>query len=536
MDARASKPRPHIAAVVINSVAHDARVLKEADGLAAAGYRVTIYGIQDARCAEAVTVRSSGVVIRRADQRSRAVVMRARMTAGLLALVMLAAVGVIVAVVAGHGSHPVIGTLVVATMLVVLAGFARQFRRQVATARKAAAAAGTVRPTASPTIAEVKPAAPARPAAAKPTATPASLTTGPTTGPAGRIAKLRAAVRSWIAHRLRSKALVDLILSDAPDAVHAHDLYALPIGWAVKRRLGCPLVFDSHELHDDLSQISAFTRRRSERWHRYYSTRLDGFITVNDSIAATLRDRYPHLPEAVIIRNATRFDGEVVADDGRLHRAAKLDPSTQILLYQGGFARHRGLDVLIRSAPLLPEGWALVMMGWGTFEPTLRGIAAQVDPSGERVRFLPGAPQAELAQWTAGASLGVIPYENVCLNHWFCTPNKIWEYPVAGVPILASPFPELRKAVEGNGTGVLLEDPVTPENIARAVAGVSGERLAEMRRACRAFLAKDNWSLYERRLVELYRRLLRNPGVAADEAVPSEAAHAGEPVAVPSDR
>jgi glycosyltransferase involved in cell wall biosynthesis len=248
-------------------------------------------------------------------------------------------------------------------------------------------------------------------------------------------------------------------------------------------------------------------------------------VTVNESIAETMRQRYPRLPEAVIVRNATRFDGEVVADDGRLHRAAHLDPSTRILLYQGGFARHRGLDSLVRSATLLPEGWVLVMMGWGTFEPTLRGIAQAVDPDEKRVRFLPGAPQAELAQWTAGASLGVIPYENVCLNHWFCTPNKIWEYPVAGVPILASPFPELRKAIEGNGTGVLLDDPVTPENIARTVASVTPERLEAMRTNCQRFLERDNWSMYERRLIELYRRLLGSRSVAPQPA--AETVHQG---------
>jgi glycosyltransferase involved in cell wall biosynthesis len=157
---------------------------------------------------------------------------------------------------------------------------------------------------------------------------------------------------------------------------------------------------------------------------------------------------------------------------------------------------------------LLPEGWALVMMGWGNFEPELRRIAAEVDPAGERVRFVPGAPQEELGQWTAGGSLGVIPYENVCLNHWFCTPNKIWEYPVAGVPILASPFPELAKAVEENGIGLLLADPVTPANIAAVVASVGDDDLERMRERCGAFLARDNWSIYERRLIELYARVL----------------------------
>ena len=174
------------------------------------------------------------------------------------------------------------------------------------------------------------------------------------------------------------------------------------------------------------------------------------------------------------------------------------------------------------------------MMGWGNFEAELRRIAQEVDPNGHRIRFLPGAPQEELARWTAGGALGVIPYENVCLNHWFCTPNKIWEYPVAGVPILASPFPELGKAVSENGIGVLLNDPVTPENIAAVVASVTDDHLATMRANCRRFLERDNWSIYERRLVELYAEIL---GPAPGETNANAARATREPdVAVMSDR
>ena len=60
-----------IAAIVINSVSHDARVLKEADSLAAAGYKVAIFGIRDNRAGEPKTIRDSGVEIYRCEWRSR---------------------------------------------------------------------------------------------------------------------------------------------------------------------------------------------------------------------------------------------------------------------------------------------------------------------------------------------------------------------------------------------------------------------------------------------------------------------------------
>ena len=130
-----------------------------------------------------------------------------------------------------------------------------------------------------------------------------------------------------------------------------------------------------------------------------------------------------------------------------------------------------------------------------------------MDPLQERIRFIPPAKQTVLRNWTAGADLGVIPYENTCLNHWFCSPNKLWEYPVAGVPILASPFPELRREIEGAGIGRLLPEALDGPGLRRVVASIDSESMAEMKTSCHEFARRDHWGVYQDRLLDLYRRL-----------------------------
>ncbi|UCD75390.1 MAG: glycosyltransferase [Phycisphaerales bacterium] len=311
-----------------------------------------------------------------------------------------------------------------------------------------------------------------------------------------------------------------------PQVVHAHDLSTLPAGRILKRLIGALLVFDSHELflHRNVGQGA---RRRNQmfwtlveklaigRRRREDRRAVDAFITVNDSIAGHLNDRYPALPRAVIVRNASPAPDGPVNYDGRLHDAAGLPRESRILLFQGGIVPCRGLEALVRSGPLLGDDWAVVLMGPGGYRARLQELAREIDPAGRRVRFIGPAPHAELLRWTAGATLGVIPYENVCLNHWYCTPNKLWEYPAAGVPILASPFPEMRKLIEGNGIGRLLGDPVTPQNLADTVASITDQELSEMRDACAEFAKRDNWSIYAERLRDLYHHLrndLVDPG------------------------
>jgi glycosyltransferase involved in cell wall biosynthesis len=240
---------------------------------------------------------------------------------------------------------------------------------------------------------------------------------------------------------------------------------------------------------------------------RREAPKVDGFITVNDSIAEEHARRYPSLPPAVVVKNATIFDGEPLVPSGLLRAAADVEDDRRVLLYQGGFARHRGLEGLLRAAAQMPEPWVLVMMGWGNIEDDLKAIAHQVDPGGRRIRFIPPAPHAELKSWTSGGDLGVIPYENTCLNHWYCSPNKLWEYPVAGLPMLVSPFPELKAVVEGHGIGVCLPEESDGAALAQVLSAIDEQRLETMREACRTYIEHDNWAVYARRLTDLYTSL-----------------------------
>ena len=469
-----------IAAVVLNSVSHDARVLKEAASLAAAGHEVRIFGIQDNRCDDPITLREEGFTIERVNFRA---VMNNRFANLVL---WLGAGGVLVFVLGAFLfwdafwewvpvapwqfiAPPILG-LVLLRYVMRLAQAYRSRAEQ--------------------------------------------LSNDPPPQHMRLSRRVVITISRVLAQASMSKGLLDAILDWNADVIHCHDLNTLDIGHLFKKKTGRLLVYDSHELYEEQSMGNNRHKRTSRAKQRRYSGDVDGFVTINDSIAKILGERYPKLPKAVIVRNAAKRPVQPVEYDGRLHEAAQLDPGVKVLLYQGGFARNRGLDKLVSAAPLLPEGWVLVMMGWGQFEQTLKRLAERLDPVGKHVRFLPGAPQTELRHWTAGASLEIIPYENVCLNHWFCTPNKLWEYPVAGVPILASPFPEMQKIIEENEIGVLLDDPPSPEFLARTVSALSDEKLQSMKQRCADFVAHDNWELYEERLQQLYSDLFQ-PGTNA---------------------
>jgi glycosyltransferase involved in cell wall biosynthesis len=323
--------------------------------------------------------------------------------------------------------------------------------------------------------------------------------------------------------RFRGKQMAELAIKLQPDVIHCHDCLTLPTGARVKRALQIPLVYDAHEIYDAAYSRMIGITDYYVRIHERYLPIVDKFITINDSIALYYRLSYPRAVPAVIIRNATSRVAPFEYD-GRLHLAAELPRSQKIVLYQGGYSLGRGLRVLVRAAALLPKGWTLVMMGWGPLAADLKQIAASAAPraSGEpKVRFIPPAPQNELHLWSAGGTVGVIPYQDTYLNHWYCTPNKLWEFPAAGVPILVQPFPELRRVVDTYQCGWVLPGALTPLAIANSIAGLTDEMLAKAREGCQRFIEADSWEpLYEHRLTALYASLLETSVARGEQLTP----------------
>ncbi len=125
------------------------------------------------------------------------------------------------------------------------------------------------------------------------------------------------------------------------------------------------------------------------------------------------------------------------------------------------------------------------------------------------VHFIPTVPLAELLAWTASADIGVQPIRNTCLNHLSTDSNKLFEYAMAGLPVVASDFPENPPS----GAGPRHRAALRPRDPRRAAGR---PRPARRRRAAAARLAANarasaralSWEAQEADLVGLYDRVL----------------------------
>lgn len=291
------------------------------------------------------------------------------------------------------------------------------------------------------------------------------------------------------------------------DVVHAHDLNTLPVAALLARTTGAELVYDAHELFPETSTLSPLERRVWRLLEPPLIRRADRVLTVCDSIADELARRY-RIAKPRVLLNCPPEQRLARPEESPLRAAAGLDGRAEqrLILYQGGFAPNRGLIQLVRAMRAI-NGATLVLMGWGSLEAELARLVAS-EGLGTRVRMLPPVESRDLLRWTAGADIGVIPYQPVGLNNLYSTPNKLFEYLAAGVPIAATRLPEISRIVDGHRIGATFEV-VEPSAIAAAINGILADEpaRAQMRERALAIRSQYTWERQESELRTLYENL-----------------------------
>jgi glycosyltransferase involved in cell wall biosynthesis len=299
-------------------------------------------------------------------------------------------------------------------------------------------------------------------------------------------------------------------IEERPDLVHANDLDSLPAGIEVKSALGCPVVYDAHELYVEMfyPRSTNVVERAAVGLQRTYLareearliTRADAVITVNPFIASELAQRYGiDTPEVVL--NAPVEEA--------LHEVEFPDVPRPVFIYQGGLTPGRGLAEMV-SAFLASGPGSLVVMGDGPLKDSLAGLAETAVESA-RVHLVPPVPHADVVSAAARADIGLIPYMPTGLNNLYSSPNKLFDYLHAGLAIIASDLPFLAKTLDETGAGLVVS-PGDVSALQEAVNRIGSDEaaLSSMKEAARAAAPRYTWERQVPVLLDAYRRVLAN--------------------------
>jgi glycosyltransferase involved in cell wall biosynthesis len=275
----------------------------------------------------------------------------------------------------------------------------------------------------------------------------------------------------------------------------------------VSKIKGVPLVYDSHEYFTGVPEIQ---KRHIVKWvwtsiEKMIFPRLKNVMTVSDSIAEKYESEYGIRP--LTVRNVSKDAKDI---SGYTRDELGISTDHLLLIFQGGGINiDRGGEELIEAICRI-EDVSLLIVGSGDVLQILKNRVMELNLSG-KVRFIPKVPWNELIKYTKSADAGLSLDKDTNPNYRYSLPNKLFDYILAGIPVIVSDLPEVRKIIEGNNCGIIISS-VTPDAISIAIKKLRDDRnfLNRLKQNAVSASKSLNWENESKKVIDFYKGIL-NP-------------------------
>ncbi len=319
-------------------------------------------------------------------------------------------------------------------------------------------------------------------------------------------------------------SLVNLGLKNRADIIVAHDLPQLPAAVTLSSIFKSYIVYDSHEL---FSQQFAYGKRKRDLYseiEEYLINYVDQVITVSNSISKFMSIKYRITPPKVIL-NAPAVEKSIlpIKKTNNIKKNLGLLESDKVLLYQGGISLIDGdvrnlKKLLLAMEYIKNKDIKLVFMGPKGFRfENFIQIAKSKNLYNRNFFIHEVVPQDKLLSYTTSADAGIIPYPHIDFNTYFCSPNKLFEFIVAGLPILANSSPELNSFVKDKNIGMTVEM-TDSQSIANAIDDFFEQDLSKYKENLEQINRNYVWEVEGEKLKQIYKNLVQKKPKVSDSS------------------
>lgn len=309
-------------------------------------------------------------------------------------------------------------------------------------------------------------------------------------------------------HPITLLRLLRACLAEDADVYHCHEPDALLIGVLAKYLKGKRVIYDIHEhwpseipfdlriRNGSLIQraLSAFVSSVEIALAR----RAESTFAVSESVAARFRERGL---EPVILSNYSITDLDIPYNLDRNGR--------NLMFMAGNMQSFHGVGECIEAVSRVRERYPDVSL---TLVGNVREDLSEYIGGSGRNGFITSTgflPYREMYEKLSEGTAGLLVFQPTYYNISIGLPNKLFDYMLLGLPVIASDLPEIRSVVGSADCGILV-DPRSVSEIADAITYFfdhpeEAQRMGANGR--RAVLEKYNWSRMEADLLQAYRSL-----------------------------
>lgn len=283
-----------------------------------------------------------------------------------------------------------------------------------------------------------------------------------------------------------------------PNLVWACDLDTLLACTLASKLFKLKLVFDAHEYFEESVEIlhKPWIRKVWQTIAKLCIPKANACISVSQSLCAVLEKKYHK--KFHLIRNVPKHNPLANTLNATMSKS-------KVLWYQGAVNEGRGLELVIRCLPNLPD-YTLCIAGDGDLTASLQQLVKDMNLEG-RVQFLGRLPYAQLVEHARDAFIGLDLLESRSKSYFHSLSNKTFDYMQAGLPMIQMNFPEYIEIHRTYKMGVLLNE-LNADLFCQAILQFEDPSfLQQCREACHRASKSYNWDQESIQLIQLVNNL-----------------------------
>lgn len=299
--------------------------------------------------------------------------------------------------------------------------------------------------------------------------------------------------------------LIPFAVKNPARVIIAADLFAIPIAIILKKKFSYlspypKILYDSKELYSELPSLKV---KRSSYYfwtivERSSVRYIDHVLTVNESIANLLSQRWHQ--KITVIMNVPECDP--------VHELMYKSFNTIYLAFTGGIQRGRGITKLVNLLSYLPLNYHLKLIGDGELNDTVVELATKQNVQ-NRVHMIGRVKSSEVISELQKAHIGIYLMENTGLCHFLALPNKLFQYICAGLPVVVSDFPEMKRIIDMYNVGITVS-PINLEAVANSIRSIIEDerKYNQYRINCIKAIEELNWNVEKQKFIGVINSLL----------------------------
>ena len=224
----------------------------------------------------------------------------------------------------------------------------------------------------------------------------------------------------------------------------ASDFYSLPASVIAAKLKHAKVYYDSREIYTELPALETrpLLKKIFMTIEKFFIKRVEVVFTTGEMDSVYLKKLF-NLKKTYLLRNLPLMVKEINPVD--YYNLYNIPVDATIILYQGIIVRGRGIETCFKAINKNDKLFFIVLGGGEDLE-YYKSLANKMGIN-KHVIFAGKIPQTELLNYTAGAFAGLSIIDNISINNEYALPNKLFEYVMSGVPVIASDLAQMKKII-----------------------------------------------------------------------------------------